>query len=237
VSKALVPRRFSNEEVARILRRAAELQTDPTGRHPSSLTVSEVERMAEEAGIARDRLHAAIAELHGRARLREGSRILGAPTRIYVERVVPFAITEEALEDLVAEVRRILEDTGSVSLLGKTLTWSSTIGQTNVTPTSVTITRREGETRLVVETRLGQLAGGLFGGIGGGVGGGLAVPVGVVLAGLNPILGAAVGISLALGSLGLARTIYRRVARKRLARYHHLCDVLEEKIRDTAMRG
>jgi hypothetical protein len=231
VSKALVPRKFSSEQVARILRRAAELQSDPTGRTPSAMSVEDIERLAEEAGIERARLHAAIAELHGRARIPEGSAILGGPTRISFERVIPVGIPEETLEDMIAEVRRVLEDTGTTSVLGGTITWTSTMTQGAVTPTNIIITRREHETRIVVEARLGNLAGGLFGGLGGGVGGGVAIPLAVTLSMVNPILGAAVGVTVGLGSFVLARTIFRKVARKRVARFEVLLDALEDKVR------
>jgi hypothetical protein len=227
-----VPRRFSSEEVARILKRAAELQlADPTGRSPSSLNVEEMEQLAGEAGIERARLHAAIAELHGRARVPQGPWILGGPTRLYLERVVPVAIPAETLEDLLAEIRRVLEEVGNVSVLGGTLTWTSMPSQAQVIPVSVIVTRRETETRLVVEARLGNLAGGLFGGLGGGLGGGMAVPTGVLLGTVNPLLGAIVGVGLGVGSFVLARAIYARTARNRSARYLHLLNVLEERIR------
>src|SRR5262245_53916490 len=174
MSKALVPRRFSSQEVARILRRAAELElADPTGRTPSAMSVDDVERLAGEAGIEPARVRAAIAELHGRDRGPRGSVLLGAPTHIYLERIVPVGIPADALEELLAEIRSVLKETGAVSLIGGTLTFSTTpVSQGSVVPIHVVITRRERETRLVVEARLGNLAGGLLGGIGGGGGGG-----------------------------------------------------------------
>ena len=145
MSKALVPRRFSSQEVARILRRAAELElADPTGRTPAAMGVEEVERLAAEAGIEPARVHAAIGELHGRERGSRATRLLGAPTHVYRERVIPVAIPAEALEELLALIRSVLQYTGTFSLIGGTLTWTATLSpHGTVIPISVVITRRE----------------------------------------------------------------------------------------------
>jgi hypothetical protein len=94
----------------------------------------------------------------------------------------------------------------------------------------VRVVSRGGQTRIHVQERLGELAGGLFGGImGGGGGGGLGMilPIGIGTLGAGPEVGL-----LAAGWVGgmytLARTIFRAVSRRRRAELEGLSDRLAE---------
>ncbi|NIN71902.1 MAG: hypothetical protein GTO46_08230 [Gemmatimonadetes bacterium] len=144
-------RRYGEEEVGLILKRAAELQRqEPAGSgEGGGLTLAELEEIAAEAGIDPRHLQRAAQEvdslavpLHG-----EGAdRLIGAPLVLKFERSLPGELPEDRFESLLPNIQDAVEGYGQPSLLGRT--------------------------RIRIEERSSQLATQLFGGIVGGVGGG-----------------------------------------------------------------
>jgi hypothetical protein len=171
-------RRFNDEEVALIIKRAAELQqTEQVASEPSTaLTLGEVEQIAKEAGIDPMLIRRAALSLDSPSTVNRPSIWAGAPTRLVFERVVDGEISPEAFETLVDEIRRSLNDNGMPSVLGRSLAWTSSyrggrrrsVGR----QIDVNIVPRGGVTTIRVEEELRNLAGGLFGGLVGGGGGG-----------------------------------------------------------------
>src|ERR1019366_5851339 len=107
-------RKFNDEEVALIIKRAAELQqTQQVEQEPSTaLSLAEVEQIAREAGIDPMLIRQAA---HGLDRPSETSRPspwLGAPTRLVLERVVDGEIPTDDFEPLINEIRRTFGDNG-----------------------------------------------------------------------------------------------------------------------------
>ncbi len=169
-------RRYGEEEVGLILKRAAELQRqEPAGSgEGGGLTLAELEEIAAEAGIDPRHLQRAAQEvdslavpLHG-----EGAdRLIGAPLVLKFERSLPGELPEDRFESLLPNIQDAVEGYGQPSLLGRTLTWQST-SPTSDRTLQVTASSRDGRTRIRIEERSSQLATQLFGGIVGGVGGG-----------------------------------------------------------------
>lgn len=214
-------RRYNDQEVSLILRRAAELQADQPGATGTSL--AELEEVAREAGLDPALVRRAAADLATAAPAAAPSRFLGAATKLHAERVVDGEVSLDDVEALVEEVRRTFGEPGLVSTLGRTVTWSSSpvgrYGHRNQAARQlmVTVATRGGQTTIRAEENLAPLAGGLFGGLMGGMGGGLTAPtialgVGVFHAALPVVglVGALVG-----GSYALARGIYVAMARRR----------------------
>jgi hypothetical protein len=118
--------------------------------------------------------------------LGRGSAWLGAPARLTYVRQVQGELPAEAREEVVDYLRRAFGALGRVSELGRGLDWSL------VPPSSpriieVSLRVRGGKTRLRLDERLGQVAGGLFGGIVGGLGGGgMGFVIPTTLATLGP---------------------------------------------------
>ena len=217
-------RRYSDEEVRQLLKRAAELES-----HTANLsaprdgpTLADLEAIAGEAGINPAALRNAARELEAASTSSSepsdlASGLLGAPVSLELEKVVPGALPERVLENLVPLLQRASDSVGQTSLLGRTLTWQSTNPQ-SARQLVATVTGGRNETRLVVEERYGNLAGGLFGGIIGGVGGGLGLGVGfgVGLGALGSTLFAAVfPLAVITGSFFLSRGIFSSFVRKR----------------------
>lgn len=215
------PRRYSDDEVRKLLERATELQdTDPSLPAASGLTLPELESIAEEAGIEGAAVRRAAAELESGVVVRPSGgladRIAGEPLAATLEQVVPGEASREALESLIPLLQTASDAAGSVSQVGRTLTWQAR-DQGNLREIQVVITARNGETRIRIMERYGGLAGAVFGSGVGGVGGGVGFGVG---------LGVGLGIGSALMAvmfpvtvIGLtylgSRVVYTGVVRRR----------------------
>jgi hypothetical protein len=207
--------------VSALLKRAVELQsregvTSLSG--PQGFSLTELEEIAAEAGIAPIHLRRAAAELEShRATSGDWTWATGEPVTLVRERIVPGELPAEAFEALVAEIQTGAGARGQPSLVGRTLTWQ-TDTPTRDRSLHVVVAARDGETRIHIEERLHQLAGGLFGGLMGGVGGGVGVGVGmgVGLGALGSVLFATL---FPVGVVGLsfvaARQAFSAVSRRR----------------------
>lgn len=221
-------RRYSDQEVSLILRRAAELQADEPGATGTSL--ADLEAIAREAGLDPALVRRAASDLATAAPAATPSRFLGATTKLHVERVVDGELAMDDVEALVEEIRRTFGEPGLVSTFGRTVTWTPSPngpqGRRNgsARQLSVTVTTRGGQTTLRAEENLGPLAGALYGGLGGGLSG-PAIGVGIAtFHAALPVIGlvaAAVG-----GSYALARLIYVPMARRRDRELHQLIERL-----------
>ncbi len=228
-------RTYGEDEVAAILRRAAELESD---RAPamSALSLGEIEAVANDAGIDPGLVRQAARELEDGSGQGIGAAIAGAPLRRVIERVVDGEIGAEHHERLSQEIRDVLSSSavgarwvlpGSISSIGRSLTLSGFTGTSSI---EVTVAPRDGKTRIRLGTDRSQLAGGLFGGIVGGVGGGFGANVGWMiptLLHLPPVAGLAGAALVVLGAYVLARAIFATHARNLDRRLDALADRLE----------
>ena len=123
-------RRFSEEEVALIIKRAAELQQTEESEQESggALSLPEIEQIAREAGIDPTLVRRAALGLDNPLPTNRPSPWLGAPTRLVFEKVVDGEIPIEEFETIIAEVRRTFGDNGLPSIIGRSLAWSSGMG-------------------------------------------------------------------------------------------------------------
>jgi hypothetical protein len=220
-------RRFDDEQVSLILRRAAELQEEQGAgdRASSGMTLADLEEVAREAGLDPALVRRAAAEVGdgGGARTPAlgGSPFLGAPTMLRAERIVDGELPTAEFEAVLDEIRREFNDVGIVSALGRTRTGRQI---------SVTVVARGGTTGIRIEESTGGLAGGLFGGLMGGLGGGgtgIAVGIGIGAFHSLPIAAVIWGTLLG-GSYVLARTIFTSLSRRRAAALTGLADRLAE---------
>lgn len=167
------------------------------------------------------------------ARLRGGSvksnPWLGGPAHIQIERVVDGELPESAYEELVERLRAHVGQMGRSEKIGGTFAWQTEPDMRGRGRNfNVRFTVRDGKTRIRIEERLGQIAGGLFGGIVGGAGGAGAINL-LVWTGItgNPLLAAG-----AIGWLGLVygivRTSFGAFARGRARKLEALAAELED---------
>lgn len=153
---------FNEKQISAILRRAAELQTDaPTTE--SGLTLDELQHVAAEAGIAPEFVARAAREVQGgAASARErGFAFWGAPVTIHEERVLGHVLDEDEWGALVQEAQRIYGQSGTVSGVGQTRSWS--YGNRSHNTGGLTVTTRRGRTIVTVHRNLTQEIGATFG--------------------------------------------------------------------------
>lgn len=237
--KNLPARRYDDKEIARLLKRATELQAhEPHRVERDGMTLAELEAIAREAGIDPSLLQQAASELD-----REPSNhgwiphLVGETPSLIIERAFEGELATNDLEGLVPLVNVAADTTGNVSLVGRTLNFSGG-GQQSARSVQILITGRDGRTQLRIEERYGQLLGGLYGGIVGGGGVGMGIGVG---AGIGTALGSAifvVGIPIALfsSSYVIARTLFRTIVRKRRKALTRLVDQVAEAVAAHGMR-
>jgi len=234
-------RRFNEKEVALIIKRASELQTETTAESNTGMSLAELEQVAREAGLDPELVRRAATDLDTRVTDQTPNRFLGAPTVLRLERTIDGEVPADEYEPMVLEMQRLLGGTSTASTIGRTLQFSLT-GRNHQHASGrdvqVTITPRNGRTTIRIEERLGPLAGGLFGGLLGGMGGGLTVPVTVIGAALthSAILATGLGGVMISGSYLLARTIYGKIVRGRGEKLHELMSRLVDHASATAVR-
>jgi len=226
------PRRYSEEEVGLILRRATEMQrAEPTALDPAGLTMAELEEIAAEAGIDPGMLRQAASELNFQQPATLGSRLAGAPVALAIERVIDGEMPVDRLEELVPTIVAATPGRGTASAVGRSLTWSSQEGS-NLTEQQVLVSSQSGQTLIRVEQTYSGLAAGWFGGIMGGVGAGVGFGLGGALSatlGLGAGL-VALPLTAIAGSYFLARSIYASQVRHRQAAAHALVDKLAAQV-------
>ncbi|TPV94044.1 MAG: hypothetical protein B7733_17330 [Myxococcales bacterium FL481] len=218
--------RYSDEEVVRIMQRAAEMQAE----HGSErrLSIAEVEAVAREAGIDKALVRRAAAELSvtGRGHGDAPSGFLGAARRIEMESAISGEIDSGEVERFVEVVRRALGETGEIKTVGRTLTWETSPGSsegiTGKRRVVLTLIPRDGVTRVRLEEDLTSLASEVFGAGFAAVFCGVLVifvvlaNAGVVIPGFAPLLSVTwVGSGYALLRMGYRRSVRRRQARLR----------------------
>ena len=227
---APVDRRYRHTEAKAILRRAADLDATTPTDDGSALSLGGVARIGAEAGIPATQVRRAAnaLDLSVTPAPPKASRFLGAPTQLTFDRVVEGEFPESEYPLLVEQIRMTMGNVGVINTLGKSLTWhperNALQEGRNV---HVMITVRAGRTRIRVEERIGNWAGGLYGGIIGGGGGGGGTALFATLFGFAGSAAAVVGTAGWIGGMYLlARTIFTAIASKRRQELSDLTDRL-----------
>lgn len=235
-------RKFNDEEVALIIKRAAELQqTEQIAQDPgNAMSLADVEAIAKEAGIDPALVRRAANSLDQPAEKTRPSAWVGAPTRLVFERVVDGEISSDAYEPIVNEIRRTFGDNGVPSVLGRTLAWTSTaVGgrrQSRGRQIDVSVMSRGGVTTIRVEEELRNIAGAVFGGlVGGGGGGTTGISVGLGMGAFHSApLAALIWLTIAGGFYGLARYIFGNISEKRERQLRDLTERLQSLVESSA---
>ena len=221
---------YSEDEVRELVRLAAEAEARaPTAS--GTMTIGGVQALAREVGLAPEAIGAAAVDLD-RPLAPEprtfGRRLVGAPRRILIERVVDGEVPETAFPALVEEIGRTLGLPGVGTPLGRSFTWVATHAALGGgREIQVSVGAREDRTRISVGENLLNDERGAFLGLLGGAG------VTIAAAG-SGVLGA-VGVPLLIplfapawigGVFALARTLHRRTYRSRSRELERLADRL-----------
>jgi tRNA A-37 threonylcarbamoyl transferase component Bud32 len=177
-------RRYREDEVREIVRRASELEaTQPTV--DPGMTIGGVQELAAEVGIPADLVWraadqaalpapiapaAAPVPAAGRSPT-VASGVLALSRMVSVDRVIAGEISPDDFPELVEAIREVMGRAGQVSQIGRTLEWTEV---ERFSPTDrnvrVTITLQGGRTRVLIREDLGPLVGMAYGGLMGGLG-------------------------------------------------------------------
>jgi hypothetical protein len=220
-------RRYDEQEVGRLLKRATELQQRaPARMRPAGLTLDELADIAAEAGIDVALLRQAALELDTQPAgpgSRVGVALAGAPLRFVLERTLPFETPARAFAELLPALQAASGGSGQAGVVGRTLTWTATTAG-DPHGLQVTIAVRSGTTVVRIEERHTALAGALIGGVGAGVGGGVGIGVGGTIGGVLGSVALAVTLPVVIiaGAFGMTRALFRRFVHKRRRVLEHL---------------
>jgi len=228
--------RWNEREAALILHRALELQQrqEDQRQAPAALqrtegaSLAELEETAQEIGVEPALVRRAAAELEVRPRPVETSPWTGGPPRIVFERVLRGEAKVEAIETLVGVLQEALGDRGQPSMVGRTFTWTSLTSSGRHGPhgreLTITVTPRDGATRIRIEEQLGPSARRMFGGMVGAVGGGgTGISMGIGLGALHsPLAAVVLWLAVSCSAYVGARSFYRRTVRQRTAELQEL---------------
>jgi hypothetical protein len=228
-------RRFSPAEVRRIVKRAAALaeQDAATSGVEQSLSQDELEHAGISLGLPESSIRAAIATDPTSP---EGSGVVKPDSqhRLLLEEELDGEVSAEQHEDLVDAIQAATGDTGSVQVVGKTLTWTPTPTTSNPPRKfTITIRARDGKTRVRIDESLRPHFLGLYIGLGLGLGfgGGVTcVTVGAALG--SPFMGFGLAGLVVLASLCMAHLIYGAVARRRARQLKQIMARLREAVTD-----
>lgn len=145
-------RRYSDREVALILRRAAELE-DRAGTELSARGISlrELEQIARDVGLDPGRIRRAALELEGgRHRFRDSVSLGSAPSST-AARGVETEITGAALRELVQSIDELVDAPGTVTEALGTVRWTA---RDRFLTTQVAVGPGDGGTLLKVHERI-----------------------------------------------------------------------------------
>jgi len=210
-------RRFTDQEVALVLKRAAELEERRALSSAKGLTLAELQDIAREVGLSPEAIEEAVTGLATKSRT-QAPEFLGAPLGVKVARGVPGQLDQEALRQLIRVVEDRLDATGTVTDALGTVRWTrAPHGDRFEATTQVSFSQAGGETQIHVTQRypsrlraILQLLPTAWGTM---IGGAIAASVAA---------GPGTGIALAIGSaalgFGIGRSIWQWVARRATSR-------------------
>jgi hypothetical protein len=160
---------------------------------------------------------------------------LGGRSAIAYEATVHGEMPERDFDLLVEEIRRALNDNGVVSVVGRSLNWTSADKQRKV---QISVLVRDGRTTIYVGERLKDLIGAIYGGVIGGGGGGTMGPImGITMGALEmPWLIPPLIFSTVLSAFGIARYSLQRVTKSRSKVLQELTQRLADTARDSIGR-
>lgn len=154
------PRKYNESEIEAIFSSAARAQeTARTSIGESEgLTLEELQRIGREAGITPEFIRRAAAALEMGTPDESTDRLVGLPIGVGRSAVVPGPLTDEAWDQLVADLRRTFRATGRTRVDGSLRQWRNGNLRASVEPVA------DGY-RLDISTMNGNLRSGIVGGM------------------------------------------------------------------------
>ncbi len=222
----MTERRFTDKEVALILRRASDLEkrgSSTASKSGRGLTLSDLKEIAAEAGIDPDLVARAVTEIQSAKGIRTGSAVAGPGTVRREVQAIPIEMSKEELAELIRVVDEEVSEQGTVQEALGQIRWTS---QGWTLSTQVSLEPGGGETLMRVEERYTDALRGILHGLPTTYG--FFIGLIVALEGLN--LGFAPGAALTLastiGGWGIGTTIWRSISARSRVRVQRLAEKL-----------
>jgi hypothetical protein len=115
---------YSEEEIGRVLKRAAEIQGKQPRTSGYGLSLDEIQELAADSGIDPELVLAAVSELKADQEALK-KNIWGGPLSSTLIRSVEGQISDETWEEMLALLRRNYKETGETERRGSTRQWMS----------------------------------------------------------------------------------------------------------------
>jgi hypothetical protein len=212
------PTRFTDQQMALILKRAAELQA--TGEEPIH-TLEAIQQIADQVGIDRGLVAEAAAAVSAPG-AGAGPLLFGPPSSFRVTRQVAGALGAADQPLLIAAIRDHLPEVGHVTAVAGGFEWH---GGSSDDKTAVTFTSSPTGTTIRVDRRRFAPKFGLFMGAGS-----LTMLATVAGLGVSPIVSAGLGLGTFVLSFSAARFVWDRMARGGRQRIDRLLVELSDRL-------
>ncbi len=148
-------RLYSDQEISAILKRAGEMQAVQSPDETHGLSLEELQQIAAEVGLDPKIVAAAAAEMEHSRIVEKASGFLGAPTSMYVERVIPGEIDEALLPEAAAIIGEAFGMVGRSGQVGRSLEWTHSSERSNI---QVTVMPHDGQTKVRVIGKFPRIA-------------------------------------------------------------------------------
>jgi hypothetical protein len=220
--KPMEERRFSDEEIREILKKAVEKSPSRAlAKKSEGLSLAELKTIAEEVGIDPARLEdAALAVASGG--VNQTNALLGGPTVVNFERSVEAEFDPKQTPDILNAIRRTMGHQGEVDDIHGSLEWRA---EGDIGARYVTVSPREGSTSITSSANLTNAAVVTY--LPAGIVGGVASVIGLItFVGEGSLIGLIVALAVLPVLYTALRTIYGRVSGAESAKLQLVVDEL-----------
>lgn len=138
-------RRFTDREVALVLKRASDLDEAESPEAAGGLSLHDLREIAREVGISPSAIDRAVASLERGPRI--GTSLAGAPRVRKAVRAFPSELDQDGIARLMRVVDDRADSTGSITEALGSVRWT---GQDRFKSTRVSVTPKDGETTIEV---------------------------------------------------------------------------------------
>lgn len=225
-------RRFTDREVALVLKRASEIEEVDGSGAGGGLSLDDLKEIAREVGISESAISQAVSGLAQRRGSLPGP--WGAPLARRAVHAVQGELNTDAIAKLIRRVDEETDSAGSVSEALGSVRWT---GADRFRSTRISITPANGETTIQVEEKAVPRMRRIFNLVPGAWAAILAMPVITSAGGLSTAQGAMlVGLSVAAG-IGVGRAVWNLMSASSARRVERLAAALSKDAHDAAQAG
>lgn len=226
-------RRFSEEEVRKILKKAVERKPSQALARREGLSLAELKAIGEEVGIEPSRLEEAARSVIRGDSATPGRRFLGGATVLDFERRVPGEFQPDDTPEILSLIRGVMGHQGEVDEIHGSLEWRV---KGDAGDRYVTLSPRHGSTTIRASANLSSMA--VLTYLPGGMMGAVASLIGFLkFFQSGTEVGLIVGLAVLPILYPILRSIFNRVSSTEADRLEAVVDELARRLEDSADSG